>query len=81
MKRRYFSIIGIIGIVGIMIVFNIIFLIRIANIPPSSTELQNMIGIHHMLCEKVFIQYQSENSVINNMFGNIGQSEEVDLKS
>jgi hypothetical protein len=80
MKRRYFSV-GIIGIIAIMIIFNVIFLIRIANIHPSSTEQNLHAELHHMLCEKIFIQYQSENSVINNMSGNIEQNEKIDLKS
>jgi hypothetical protein len=86
MKRKYFNII-IFGIIGIMILLNAILLIHIANIPSPSTkqnshdELQSIKAIYRMLYKNVFIQYQSENIIINDIWGYIKQDEQVNLKS
>jgi hypothetical protein len=37
--------------------------------------------MYHLLHEKMFIQYQSENSIINNIVGYTEQTKEIDLKS
>jgi hypothetical protein len=86
MKRKYFNII-IFGIIGVMILFNAILLIHIANIPSPPTkqnshdEQQDIKAIYHMLYRNVLIQYQSENNIINNIWGYVKQDEKVDLKS
>jgi hypothetical protein len=82
MKQGYY-----IGIIGLIMFFNVMLIIRISRNNNQSIgknvsgELLQLKSINHMLYGNIFIQYHSENSVIDNIYGNTGEYESADLKS